>query len=317
MSQRPEIAVIADLPGDVRQALGGHVTLADHPLEGQNALQTDSLGRDHRVIATRAVLGVPPGLLDHLPQLELVLSLGAGLDHIDVAALSERGIRLVHTPDQFTEDVADYAMGLIFAAQRRIVEADRFTRSGRWLQARFPNSRRVTARKVGIAGLGRIGRRLAEKCAALGMAVSYTGSVRQDDCDYPYIDDIADLAAQSDILVLTGAVTERTRRSVNSAVLSALGSDGILINVARGALIDEGALISALENGTIAGAALDVFDKEPGVDSRLLKLENVILSPHAASFTLESRQAVIDHLVGAALDYFSDSAREGSQTHGS
>ncbi len=304
MTDKPEIAVIADLPADLRNALSNDFSLIDTPLEGPNAIALSALPTHHRAIATRAVLGVPAGLLDVLPQLGLVVSMGAGLDNIDADALAARGVALAFTPDQFTEDVADFALGLIYAAQRKIVEADKFMRSGAWATMRFATSRRVSTRHVGIVGLGRIGRRIAEKCTALGMPVSYHARAERPGCSYTYHADVQSLAAACDILVLACALTPQTRGLVNRDVLAALGADGILVNIARGAVVDEEALIEALEARTIGGAALDVFANEPAFDKRFLALDNVILTPHSASFTFEARQTVIDHLVTSAKAFF-------------
>lgn len=308
MTDKPEIVVIADLPSDLRNALSEDFNLLDAPLEGPNAIAPSALPSHPRAIATRAVLGVPAAVLDALPRLGLVISMGAGLDHIDVEALKTRNIALAFTPDQFTEDVADYALGLIYAAQRKIVEADRFVRSGAWATTRFATSRRVSTRHVGIVGLGRIGQSVARKCAALGMSISYHARAEHPGCTYPFHTTVHSLAAACDILVLACAVTPETRGLVDRDVLAALGSDGILINIARGAVVDETALIEALENKTLGGAALDVFAREPHLDKRFLALNNVILTPHAASFTFEARQAVIDHLVSSARAFFAQSA---------
>ena len=235
MDERPEIAVIAELPEDLRTALERDFQLIHVPVEGANAHPVTAIPSTVRAVATRAVLGTPPGLLEALPNLGLVLSLGAGLDHIDVEALAAQNIVLAHTPDQFTEDVADFALGLIYAAQRRIVEADRFVRSGRWAEDRFPNGRRVSTRRVGIVGLGRIGRRLAEKCTSLGMPVDYHARARLANCGYTYHPDVTDLAAASDVLVLACAVTDQTRRMITREVLEALGQAVIdpLVEAAR------------------------------------------------------------------------------------
>lgn len=308
MTTKPEIAVIADLPADLRNALAIEFSLVDVPLEGPNAVELSALPSHHRAIATRAVLGVPAGVLDAMPQLGLVISMGAGVDNIDADALVARGVTLAFTPDQFTEDVADFALGLIYAAQRKIVEADRFARSGAWPSARFATSRRVSTRHVGIVGLGRIGQRIAEKCTALGMPVSYHARAERADCSYSFHTDVKSLASACDILVLACAVTQQTRGLVDREVLAALGPDGILVNIARGAVVDEEALIEALETKTISGAALDVFASEPDFDRRFLALDNVILTPHSASFTFEARQAIIDHLVTSAKAFFATPA---------
>jgi lactate dehydrogenase-like 2-hydroxyacid dehydrogenase len=308
MDQQPEIAVIAELPSDLRQALAQHFTLVDHPLEGKDAVAMNTLPTHLRAIATRAVLGVPPGLVDCLPNLGLVLSLGAGVDRVDVASLNARNIELAHTPDQFTEDVADFALGLIYASRRRIVEADRFARGGAWLRARFPNSHRVSTCRVGIVGMGRIGMRIATKCSALGMKVGYFSRTERRDCSYPFHADLVELARASDVLVLACAATGQTRGIVDRSVLAALGPEGTLVNIARGSVVDEEALIKALQDGTLGGAALDVFASEPDFDPRLRSFENVIVTPHAASFTFEARQAVNEHLVAAAKTFFASAS---------
>jgi lactate dehydrogenase-like 2-hydroxyacid dehydrogenase len=301
---RREIAVIATLPDDVRAALGRRFALVEHILEGPGATPLSSLPARFRVIATRALLGVPAGICDALPDLDLVLSLGAGLEKIDTTDLEARGIALAYTADQFTEDVADFALGLIYAAQRNIVGGDRFVRSGAWEKARFKTGRRVSSRRVGIVGLGRIGMRIAEKCNVLGMTVAYHSRTRRADQPFAFHGDIRDLASASDILVLACAESDHTRGMVGREVLDALGPNGILVNVARGAVVDEEALIDALGRKALGAAALDVFAAEPSIDPRFLQLDNVILSPHAATFTHEARQAVIDHLVEAAESYF-------------
>jgi hydroxypyruvate reductase len=308
---RPEIAVIATLPEDVRGALARRFTLADYFLEGRDAVPLEGVPAHFRVVATRALLGIPAGLRDRLPRLELVLSLGAGLEKIDVADLDRRGTAVVHTADEFTEDVADFALGLIFAAQRNIVAADRFVRSGAWESTRFMTSRRVSNRRVGIVGLGRIGLRIAQKCAALGMPVAYHSRAERPEQSFAYYASVGDLARDSDILVLACAESAETRNLIGRDVLDALGVDGIIVNVARGAVVDEEALLDALERKAIGAAALDVFAQEPGIDPRFLRLDNVILSPHAASFTHEARQAVIDRLVGAADAFFGDAGGGG------
>lgn len=304
MTDKPEIAVIADLPADLRNALSNDFSLIDVPLEGPGAIALSALPPHHRAIATRAVLGVPAGVLDALPQLGLVISMGAGLDNIDADALSARDVTLAFTPDQFTEDVADFALGLIYGAQRKIVEADRFARSGAWATKRFVTSRRVSTRHIGIVGLGRIGQRIAEKCTALGMPVSYHARAERPDCSYTFHGDVHSLASACDIMVLACAVTPETRGLIDRNALAALGPDGILVNIARGAVVDEEALIEALETKAIGGAALDVFASEPDFDQRFIALDNVILTPHSASFTFEARQAVIDHLITSAKAFF-------------
>lgn len=301
-----KVAIIGSLPADLRAALSKNFETQEFPLEGADKVPLDSLPRDIEAVATRALLGVPEGLLEHLPDLRLVLSMGAGVDLIDQDALAARGVELVHTPDSFTEDVADFALGLIYAVQRNIVTGDAFVRAGKWPQSRHRTSRRVSNRAVGIVGLGRIGRRVAEKCAALGMRVAYQSRAPKGDVPFDYFADVTELVRRSDILVLACAYSDETHNLVDADLLAALGPDGIVINISRGAVIDEEALIAALETGTIAGAGLDVFANEPNLDPRFLEFDQVVLSPHAATFTQEAREAVISRLVEGGRDAFAN-----------
>jgi hydroxypyruvate reductase len=304
ISARPRLLVIAQLPEDFRLALAANYELVDHVLEGASRDSLETLPRGHEVIVTRAMFGVPADVLRALPDARLILSLGAGLEQIDIAELRRRGIALSHTPDELTEDVADFAIGLAYAARRRIVEGDRFVRMGRWTSERFPTARNLSRARAGVIGMGRIGRCIADKGALLGMSVRYTARAPRAGVPYEFESDVGDLAAASDILFVACEGTAETKGLVDGKVLAALGPDGILVNIARGSVVDEAALIRALECGTLGGAALDVFANEPNIDSRLLELENIVLSPHAASFTQEAREQMFQRLVGAADAYF-------------
>lgn len=303
---RPELLVIGLIPDDFRAALSAEYSLIDHILEGPNAVDIATLPRGHGVIVTRAMCGVPPAVMDMLPETRLVVSLGAGLEKIDVAGLDRRGIKLVHTPDDLTEDVADFAIGLAYAARRRIAEGDRFVRGGRWGRERLPFARNLSRARAGVIGMGRIGRRIAEKATALGMPVRYTSPTVRAGLPYGHDHAVAALAAASDVLFVACAGSPETTKLVDADVLAALGPGGILVNIARGSVVDEQALIAALESGTLGGAALDVYENEPAIDPRLMALENVVLSPHAASFTLEAREAMIGRLLGGVRAYFGE-----------
>lgn len=301
---RPELLVIGFIPDDLRLALQKSYDLADHPLEGPRRLPPEELPRGHEVIVTRAMYGIPLEVLNRLSDARLVVSLGAGLEKIDTAELDRRRIALVHTPDELTEDVADFAIGLAYAARRRIVEGDRFVRERRWHRERMGFARNLSRADAGVIGVGRIGRRIAGKAAALGMTVRYSARTPRPELPYEYLPEARELAAASDILFVACAGTRETDKLIDLGVLTALGPQGILVNIARGSVVDEEALISALEEGGLAGAALDVFENEPDINPRLIALDNVVLSPHAASFTLEARAAMLDRLVGAVDRYF-------------
>jgi lactate dehydrogenase-like 2-hydroxyacid dehydrogenase len=193
--------------------------------------------------------------------------------------------------------VAEAAIALTFAVMRRVAEADRFVRAGRWTRERMAPSRRVAGKTLGIVGLGRIGRRVAEHAAGLGMAVAYTAPRRNETVPYAYVADPAALAERADVLVLCCPGGASTHHLVDHALLERLGPEGYLVNVSRGSVVDERALLEALEAGRIAGAALDVFASEPNLDPRFLALDNVVLEPHSASITHETRAAMIARLL--------------------
>jgi lactate dehydrogenase-like 2-hydroxyacid dehydrogenase len=240
--------------------------------------------------------GIDDATMASLPALKLVACNGAGLDKIDLRAAARRGVAIAHTPDELTEDTADFAIALLYATARRPVEADRFVRAGRWKRGRMEPSRRIFGKTMGIVGLGRIGQGVARRAVGIGMTVAYHGPRPKPGVAYPYEPDLKKLAAQADVLVLSCAGGEATRHLVDAAILERLGPEGILINIARGSVVDEPALIAALQNRTIAAAGLDVFASEPAIDERFLTMENVVLAPHYASLTHETRAALVGRI---------------------
>ncbi|HWK74471.1 MAG TPA: 2-hydroxyacid dehydrogenase [Povalibacter sp.] len=262
-----------------------------------------------RVVVTRSVIGADRALMTALPKLELIAIFGVGLDAIDFVAARERGIRVTNTPDVLTADTADYGIALLLALARKIVAGDRFVRQGKWQQGLLPNSTRVHGKRLGIVGLGRIGEGVARRAAAFSLDVSYTGPRAKPGKPWTYVPSLVALARQVDFLVLTCPGGPETSKIVNAEVLRALGPEAFLINIARASVVDHAALIAALANGTIKGAALDVFENEPEVPAALLGMDNVILEPHIASTTVETRAAIGDlvlanvaaHLAGEPL----------------
>jgi lactate dehydrogenase-like 2-hydroxyacid dehydrogenase len=242
-----------------------------------------------RVAVTSTAVGFSRAEIEALPKLEIVGCYGPYVDLIDMKAAKERGIAVTHTPDSTAEPVADLAMGMIVAVMRRICEADRFVRAGKWPTGVFEAGREVRGKTCGIVGLGRIGREIATRAAAFGMKIRYHGPRMKDGVAWLYHADLKSLATASDVLVVTCRLTPETRNLVDARVLEALGKDGYLVNVARGAIVDEDALVSALEAGRIAGAALDVFRDEPQVPAALMKMDNVVLAPHMGTSTREIR----------------------------
>ncbi len=265
-----------------------HVGIDDAPLERIRAL------------VGGGAMTVDAGLLARLPALEIVAVHGVGHDGIDAAALADRGVALAITRDVLTKDVADLAIGLWLAVERRVAANDRAVRDGGWS---VPLARRASGRRIGVYGLGAIGRAIAARAAPFATEVLYTARSAKDDVPWRFVGDLRGLAAESDVLVLAAASGPDNAGVVDAAVLAALGPEGVLVNVARGALVDEPALIAALAAGTIAGAGLDVFADEPAVPDGLRR-ENVVLSPHQGSATVEARAAMAAMVVANLTAHF-------------
>ena len=286
----PPVLILSRIPDDLRQALADRFgSLVDRSEVGDLP--------EAVVAVTMGTAGANAETLRGVPGLKLLACHGAGLEQIDLAAASRLGIAVTHTPDVVTDDTADQAVALVYAAARRTVYADRFVRAGRWASERIAPSFRVTGKAAGVVGLGRIGRTVADRLAGVGMRVAYTGP-RPKPAPYDYLADLRELARRSDFLVLTTPGGAATRHLVDADVLAALGPDGILVNVSRGSVVDEAALLDALETGAIAGAGLDVFASEPNIDPRFLALDNVVLQPHNAAITRETRAAMIGRVIG-------------------
>jgi lactate dehydrogenase-like 2-hydroxyacid dehydrogenase len=239
-------------------------------------------------------------LLDALPGLEIISVFGVGYDGVPTAYCRQRGIKVTNTPDVLTDDVADVALALILMTGRGFVRLNRFVHAGEWLKRGPELTTKLGGRKVGVLGLGRIGKAIAERVSAMGMKVAYTGRKPQN-VRYEYIAELKALAAAVDFLVVACPGGEATRNIVNAEVLAALGKKGTLVNIARGSIVDEPALVAALEAGTIKAAGLDVFADEPRIPPALMTMDNVVLLPHVGSATRETRQAMGD-LCKANLD---------------
>jgi lactate dehydrogenase-like 2-hydroxyacid dehydrogenase len=240
-------------------------------------------------------------LMKRLPKLEIVATFSVGYDHIDLDVAAKQGVKVTNTPDVLCAETADTGMALLLNLPKRIAEADRFVRDGRWENDEvFPLGVSLEGKKIGIVGLGGIGAKVAKRCEAFDMQVMYYGP-RKKDVAYPYFDNVHDLAAEVDFLMLTCPGGEATKHLINGEVLMALGQRGMLINIARGSVVDERALVRALRDGTIAGAGLDVFADEPHVPEELIPMDNVVLLPHIGSATIETRikmgQLVIDNVL--------------------
>ena len=247
-----------------------------------------------RAIAASGESKVPASLIEQLPKLEIISVFGVGYDGVDVAAAKARGVMVTHTPNVLNDDVADLAMGLMLAAARQLPAADRYVKDGKWPTGPMPLARKVSGARMGIVGIGRIGQAIAQRALAFNMSVAYTARSAKADLPFKYVATPEALAAESDYLVVITPGGAGTRKLINADVLKALGTKGILVNVARGSVVDEAALIEALQNGVIGGAGLDVFENEPNVPEALRAFPHVVLAPHIGSATTQTRQAMAD-----------------------
>ncbi|KQQ97693.1 2-hydroxyacid dehydrogenase [Massilia sp. Leaf139] len=259
------------------------------------------VGADIRGVFTTGTAGIDAAMAARLPKLEIVAVHGVGVDAVDFTALAPRGIAVTNTPDVLTEDVADLAVALLLAASRRLPQLDRYVRAGGW-EAKTPLApgRSLRGKVAGIVGLGRIGRAVATRLEAFSMRIAYYQRSTAE-VSYPRSQSLLELAAASDFLVVCAPGGAATRAMIDGAVLAALGPEGTLVNIARGSLVDEAALVAALQAGRLGAAALDVFADEPRVPAALRESGRVVLTPHVGSFTIETRTAMgrlaVDNLV--------------------
>lgn len=263
-------------------------------------------------LATNAISGASEDLIAALPSLRMISSLGVGLDKIDLEAARQRGIAVGYTPGVLNDCVADTAFALLMDVARRISAGDRFVRRGEWPSGPFPLSTRVSGKRMGLIGMGRVGRVIAKRGAGFDMSVRYTNLLPVSDVPYQHVESLVELADWADFLVIAVAGGPETEHLVNADVLNALGPKGYLINIARGTVVDEDALVEALLNGRIAGAGLDVFAKEPHVPEALLGLDNVVLLPHVSSATEETRQAMGELFLDNLASFFSSGRLKAS-----
>ena len=252
------------------------------------------VGANIRGIATRGELGANRAMIEALPKLEVISVYGVGFDAVDLAAARERGIRVTNTPDVLTKDVADLGVAMMLVQSRGMIGAESWVRSGNWAaKGLYPLKNRVHGKRAGVLGLGRIGYEVAKRLAGFDMDIAYTDVSERDFArDWTFVEDAVSLAARSDFLFVTLAASAATRHIVGKQVIEALGPEGMLINISRASNIDEEALLNALESGALGSAALDVFEGEPNLNPRFLKLDNVPLQPHHAAGTSETRKAM-------------------------
>lgn len=289
------------LPSALRQRLAERYTMHDLNTQADPVAWLAAHGACVQALVTMAATGASAALIDALPSLRVISSFGVGLDRLPLATAQARGIAVGYTPDVLNDCVADMAFALLLATARRVAEADRYLRRGDWATGpAFGLGRKVSGTRLGLVGLGRIGRTIARRAGGFDMAVRYHSRRPVADAPWPHEPALLELARWADHLVVITAGGPGTRHLVNAEVLQALGPRGFLVNVARGSVVDEAALVQALQSGALAGAGLDVFENEPHPHPALLALEQVVLAPHMASGTEETRQAmawrVLDNL---------------------
>lgn len=298
---KPELVITAPLkPQPIMDALERDYTLWPLWEMEDRAAGLAAVADRVRGIATNGQNGASAELIDALPKLEIISSYGVGVDAIDRARAQARGVAVTNTPDVLNDDVADLTIALMLAAARRLCEGDRYVRNGQWLKGPMVLGHRVSGKRLGILGLGRIGQAIARRAEGFDMTISYHQRRRNPAVPYRYHDDLVAMARDSDFLAVIVPGGAATRHLVDRPVLDALGPEGVLINVARGSVVDETALVKALTDGRLGGAGLDVFENEPEVPEALFRMNNVTLQPHMGSATIETRTAmgrlVIDNL---------------------
>jgi lactate dehydrogenase-like 2-hydroxyacid dehydrogenase len=289
---KPTLLLVGRLQSSVMRPLAADYHVLHLWEAADPALLLASHANDIEVVVTSATHGADAALIAALPRLRLIASFGVGFDTIDVAAAQARGIAVTTTPNVLNDCVADTALGLLLAVSRRICEADRFVRAGRWESERFIYGTKLGGKTCGILGLGAIGMAVAKRAQAFDMHVAYCNRQARADVDFTYFDTPQALAEASDFLILTLPGGTETQHIVDRQVLAALGPQGILINIARGSVVDEAALVDMLSKGELGAAGLDVFEDEPHVPKALWQMDNVVLTPHIASATHETRDAM-------------------------
>ena len=301
-----QILQAADFPSWINERLASEFTVHRY----DRAKDKDGLAKEVapgiRGIATSAPEGADRALIESLPKLEIISSFAVGVDPIDLRAAKERNVAVANTAGVLTDCVADIGMALILAAMRGIVQADRYVRSGDWAsKGPMGLTTALRGKKLGVVGLGRIGLALARRAEAFGMQIQYQNRRRRDDVAYPWFADAASLAAASDVLAVVVPGGAETKHMIDARVLDALGPKGFLVNIARGSVVDEPALIRALKEKRIAGAGLDVFAEEPRRPDDLAGLDNLVMQPHHGSATVETRSAMGNLMIDNLLRHFS------------
>jgi hydroxypyruvate reductase 2 len=302
-TMKPDVLAVGRLMPHAIQVLNERYSLHKLYEAESEAAFLRAVGARIRGIATGG--RATASLIDACPNLEIISSFGVGTDGIDVQHAKKRGIPVCNTPDVLNDEVANTAILLLLATIRNFVAYDRYVRDGRWAREGDPPlTRSIAGRRVGIVGLGRIGRTIAEKLAVFHCKIAYFARHERPDAPYPFFPDLAKLARDSDVLIVIVPGGAATKNLIDRRVMDALGPEGILINVARGSVVDEPALVAALLEGRLGGAGLDVFADEPKVPEALFAMENVVLQPHQGSATTETRRAMAERMLDNLAAHF-------------
>lgn len=294
MAEKPRILQMGPYPEWDQTPLDQAFSVCRYFEASDKAAFLAEVGPGIRGIATRGELGASKAIIDACPQLEIISVYGVGYDAVDLETCRARKIAVTNTPDVLTNDVADFGIAMMLCQSRGVIGGESWVKSGQWAKSGlYPLKRRVWGRKAGVLGLGRIGFEVAKRLKGFDMDIAYTDVSPKPYAEgMTFVADAVALAQRSDFLFVTLAASAATRHVISKDVIAALGADGMLINISRASNIDEEALLEALENRTLGSAALDVFEGEPQLNPRFLKLDNVLLQPHQASGTIETRKAM-------------------------
>jgi lactate dehydrogenase-like 2-hydroxyacid dehydrogenase len=303
MLDQVHILSLGQMVPAVEASLAPHFVVHKAAVEGIGAIVA-AFGDRIRGIATRGRAKTDAALIGRLPKLEIIANFGVGYDSIDLSAARARGIVVTNTPDVLNEEVADFTVGLLLATIRELPQADRFLRGGKWTGGAYPLTETLRDRTIGVIGMGRIGQAIARRIAAFGVPVVYHSRKPQAGVDYRYYPDLKTMAGEVDTLIAIVPGGAATRHMIDAGILAALGPRGILINVSRGSVVDQDALIDALTKRSIHGAGLDVYADEPNVPAALIALPNVVLMPHVGSGTHYTRAAMGNLVVNNLRSWF-------------
>jgi len=301
---KPDVLLIGPLYGPTVAQLDAAYTVHRYWEAADKPALLKQIAGSCEAVATSGGHGIKAEVVKALPKLKVIASFGVGYDSVDTAACKAAGAHVTNTPDVLTDCVADTTWSLILTTVRRTVAYDRFVREGKWLKGSAPLTDKVWGEKMGIIGLGRIGKAIAKRGEGFGMQVAYHGRKKQADVAYTYFPSVVELARNVKILVVVTPGGKETENIVSADVIAALGPKGYLINISRGSTVDEPALVKALVEGKLGGAGLDVFVHEPKVPEELLKLDNVVLQPHVGSGTFHTRAAMGQLVVDNLAAYF-------------